>query len=471
VTKTMTWVGLEVHARSTHAAAIDVASGELLRARFEAGSERVVAWLQALPQPVHACYEAGPTGFALYRACAAAGLRTDVVAPSKTPRAPGDRINHDRKDAELLCRLLLAGQLRPVAVPAPAVEAARHLCRAREQVRQDLMRARHRVSKLLLLHGRVYPEPSTWTLRHRRWLSAQRFEEAASELAYLDALGAVDGLVARKAALDERLSRLALEPAWWPTVARLRSFRGIDTLSAFVLCLEVGDWSRFRRPAKLASWLGLVPALDQSGESSVQGRITKTGSSYARRLLVEAAWHYLREPRIGATLANRQAGQPAHVLQIAWRAQPPLPTPAPPPRPRQAAQRGHGRGRARARLLPLGRCPWRPRPSRAAPARAGAGPDAAGTRDGTTGSLLRPRPLLDSASPATQAGQWGSQSPHRQTDCSDVVAAPGARSSSSSPVTDWAMRPGPLTTRPPYQFLSVLSTRPERFGLLVSVAS
>jgi transposase len=304
VPTTMTFAGLDVHARSTYAAALEVASGELRRMRFGPGGGEVIAWLAALPQPLHACYEAGPTGFALYRAADQAGLRVDVVAPSKTPRAAGDRIKSDRKDAELLCRLLMAGQLKPITVPAPAFEAARHLARAREQVRVDLMRCRHRVSKLLLLHGRVYPERSTWTQAHRRWLSRQRFEQAATELAYLDCLAAVDGLAARRAALDERLSRLALEGEWWPTVARLRCFRGIDTLSALVLCLEVG-----------------VPSLAQSGESRLQGSITKTGSSYARRLLVEAAWHYLREPRIGVTLANRQQGQPAHVLQIAWRAQ------------------------------------------------------------------------------------------------------------------------------------------------------
>jgi transposase len=318
---TMTYVGLDVHARSTHAAAIDVATGELRRARFGGGSGEVIGWLQTLPQPLLGCYEAGPTGFALYRAAEAAGLPVEVIAPSKTPRAPGDRVKSDRKDAELLARLLLAGQLKVVTVPSPAVEAARHLCRAREQVRQDLMRCRHRVSKLLLLYGRVYPEASSWTQRHRQWLARQQFDEPATELAFLDTLAAVDGLVARKAALDERLSRLALEPEWGPTVARLRCFRGIDTLTALVLCLEIGDFARFESPRKLSSWLGLVPTLDQSGESRRQGSITKTGSSYARRLLVEAAWHYLRPPRIGVTVANRQQGQPAHVLQIAWRAQ------------------------------------------------------------------------------------------------------------------------------------------------------
>jgi transposase len=320
VTATMTWVGLDVHARSTHAAAIERDTGELTRARFGVGTEAVIAWLAQLPQPVHACYEAGPTGYALYRAAEAAGLRVDVVAPSKTPRAAADRIKTDRKDAELLVRLLLAGSLAAVTVPAAEFEAARDLTRAREQARADLARLRHRVSKLLLRYGRVY-DGGTWTQQHRRWLAAQRFEHAPTELAYLDALAAIDGLLSRRVALDERLSRLAREPQHWPTVARLRCFRGIDTLSALVLHLEIGDFARFQRPGQLAAWIGLVPSLHQSGESETRGAITKTGSGFARRILVEAAWHYLREPRIGANLRDRHAGQPDHILQIAWRAQ------------------------------------------------------------------------------------------------------------------------------------------------------
>ena len=278
----------------------------------------MVDWLRELPQPVHGCYEAGPTGYALYRAAEAAGVRVEVVAPSKTPRAAADRIKTDRKDAELLVRLLLAGSLSVVAVPSASFEAARDLARAREQVRADLARLRHRVSKLLLRYGRVYDGGGTWTQAHRAWLAAQRFDHVPTELAYLDALAAIDGLLARRAALDERLSLLAAEPEHWPTVARLRCFRGIETLSALVLQLEIGDFARFQRPGQLANWLGLVPSLHQSGETETRGSITKTGSGFARRILVEAAWHYLREPRIGATLANRQAD---HVLQIAWRAQ------------------------------------------------------------------------------------------------------------------------------------------------------
>jgi transposase len=318
----MTWVGLDVHARSTHGAAIDSMTGELTSLRFGPGIQGPIAWLSELPGPVRACYEAGPTGFGLYRAARAAGIAVQVIAPGKTPRGPSDRVKTDQKDAELLARLLLAGSLQRVVVPPPEVEAAREMTRAHDACRRDLMNARHRVSKMLLRHGRVYPKPTTWTAEHRRWLAAQHFEEPASDVVFADLLAAVDGISARKTAIAWQLSQLANDPAWWPTVARLRAFRGIDTLTALSVHLELGgDWQRFERASALSAWLGLTPSLSQSGESSKQGSITKTGSTLARRLLVESAWHYGRQPRLGATLANRQAGQPDHILAISNRAQ------------------------------------------------------------------------------------------------------------------------------------------------------
>jgi transposase len=319
---TMTCVGLDVHARSTHAAAIDVVSGELRRVRFGPGYEGVVSWLAELAAPVRAAYEAGPTGFGLARAASAVGVQMLVAAPSKTPRAKGDRVKSDRKDAELLARLLLAGQLKPVVIPPAWLEAIRHLARTREQVRRDLARSRHRVSKLLLVEGRVYPEKTTWNWRHHQWLASQRFAFEGTELAFVDLLASVDGLLARRQALDERLSRIATDERLWPTVSRLRTFRGVDTLTALTLHLELGgDWRRFSSPRQLSSWLGLTPSLDQSGESMTQGSITKTGSSIARRLLVESAWHYSRNPRIGQALLGRHDGQPDHILRTAWKAQ------------------------------------------------------------------------------------------------------------------------------------------------------
>jgi transposase len=322
MTGTMTWVGLDVHARSTHAAAIDSMTGELTRKRFGAGVTEPVAWLESLTGPVRACYEAGPTGFGLYRAAVASAINMQVVAPGKTPRGPSDRVKTDRRDAELLARCLLAGSLKPVTVPPAGVEAARELTRAHDACRRDLMNARHRVSKMLLRHGIVYPKDNTWGAEHRRWLSRQRFEQEMSAFVFADLFARVDGLTARKVMLADRISRLAVDPEFWPTVARLRAFKGVDTLTALSIHLELGaDWQRFEKPTRLGAWLGLTPSLTQSGESSRQGAITKTGSGLARRLLVKSAWHYNREPRIGATLHNRQQGQPEHVLQISNAAQ------------------------------------------------------------------------------------------------------------------------------------------------------
>ena len=296
MTTTMTSVGLDVHARSTEAAVLQLETGELVRRRFGPGVEPVVSWLRELPGPLHACYEVGPTGFGLYRdgERGRASVSTSSLL-EKTPRKSGERRKSDRSDAELLARLLPTGALTAITVPSARFEAARDLTRAREQLRGDLMRARHRVSKLLLRHGRVYPGSTTWTQEHRRWLAGQRFEQAESELAFLDYLAAVDGLVARKQALDERLSRLALEDGIWPTVARLRCFRGIDTLTALVLHLEVHDWQRFSLTGPASRLARSRPLARAVGGKLQQGGITKTGSRYARRLLVESDW----QPGVG----------------------------------------------------------------------------------------------------------------------------------------------------------------------------
>ena len=321
MTATMTWVGLDVHARSTHAAAIDRDSGELTRARFGVGADPVVEWLRGLPRPVHACCEAGLTGYALYRAAVAAGLHVDVVAPSKTPRAAADRIKTDRKEAELLVRLLLSGSLVSVAVPSAESEAARDLARVREQVRADLAPAappRLQAAAALRARGRGRRQLDAGTppLARRTALRAGR------DRARLPRRAGCDRRPARPPGRTRRATVAACDRAAALADRRQAALlpRHRDALRARARS-RGRDFARFQRPAQLAAWLGLVPSLHQSGESETRGSITKTGSGFARRILVEAAWHYLREPRIGATLRDRHAGQPDHILQIAWRAQ------------------------------------------------------------------------------------------------------------------------------------------------------
>jgi transposase len=305
------WVGLDVHARSVVAGVLDAVSGELRSASVPASSAEAVAWLLQLSQPVRVAYEAGPTGYGLARACAAAGIACTVAAPSKIPRAPGDRVKTDRRDAERLARLLRLGELVAVRVPEPHEEAARDLVRAREDARGDLMRARHRLSKLLLRHGLVY-DASAWTLAHDAWLRGQRFERRALALAFDESYGAVLQVKMRRDALDRAIVELAGEAPFSDVVGRLVCLRGVSTLTALALTVELGDWRRFR-PQSLGPFLGLTPSEDSSGERRRQGAITKTGNTHARRLLVEAAWHQRRPLRASAALERRRLGQPAAV--------------------------------------------------------------------------------------------------------------------------------------------------------------
>lgn len=306
-----TWVGLDVHARTVVAGVLDASSGEIRSQRLPSCSEETVEWLQNLPQPVRVAYEAGPTGYGLARACLAAGIACTVAAPSRIPRAPGDRVKTDRRDAERLARLLRLGELVGVRVPEPHEEAARDLVRAREDARGDLMRARHRLSKLLLRHGLVY-DGAAWTLAHDGWLRRQRFVGRPLALAFDECYGAIVQTKTRRDALDRAIAELAGEPPFAELVGRLVCLRGVSTLTALALTVELGDWSRFG-PRSLGPFLGLTPSEDSTGERRRQGGITKTGNTHARRLLVEAAWHQRRPLRASAALERRRHGQPAAV--------------------------------------------------------------------------------------------------------------------------------------------------------------
>jgi transposase len=315
------WAGLDVHARSVVAVTMDNRTGELRVRKLPAVTAKVVAFLAGLPGPTRAAYEAGPTGYGLARALHAAGVQCVVAAPGKIERAAQDRIKTDQRDAERVLRLLMIDALHAVRVPTCEEEALRDLVRAREDLRGDLMRARQRLSKLLLRHAIVYEDSaSTWTTRHRAWLRAQDLGGGA-QTALVDYIGAIDALELRRGELERAIAALLPVSPWAQIAARLRCLRGIDTLSAAGLGAEIGDFERFARPGQLMSYLGLVPSENTSGETRRQGAITKSGSPHARRLLVEAAWHYRKTPSRGTTLKRRQEGQPPAVIAISWQAQ------------------------------------------------------------------------------------------------------------------------------------------------------
>jgi len=300
-----TSVGLDVHARSVSAAAIDCHSGELIKARLSPAYKDVLGWVAKLPGPCAVVYEAGPTGFGLARALSAAGIRCEVAASSKLHRPPGDRVKTDARDALLLARLLRLDEIVSVRVPSAGQEAARDLVRAREASRSDLMRARHRLSKLLLRQGIVYTDGKAWTQLHERWLGRQRFELAGTQAAFDDAYETVVLADARRDRLDEKITAMAGDCEFTPLARRLACLRGISTLTSFALAVKIGDWNRFTG-SSIGAYLGLVPSEHSSGQSRAQGAITKTGNTHVRRLLVEAAWHH------------RTPYRPSPVLQRRW---------------------------------------------------------------------------------------------------------------------------------------------------------
>ena len=271
--------------------------------------------------PVRVCYEAGPSGYDLYRQLTTLGVACQVMAPALTPRKPGDRIKTDRRDAVKLVRLFRAGELTAITVPDEAGEAARDRLRCREDVQEDLLRWRHRLGKFLARHGRVYREGRNWTQRHWTWIRSQQFTLPTLQRTLGEYRCAVEQLLARVADLTREIAALAETAPYRERVGWLRCFRGIDTLAAMTLLAELGDVHRFPHPRELMAYLGLVPSEHSSGDRTQRGSITKGGNTHVRRILVEACWHYRHPPRLGATLARRSQGQPPAIRAQAWQAQ------------------------------------------------------------------------------------------------------------------------------------------------------
>ncbi|HJT91869.1 MAG TPA: IS110 family transposase [Mycobacterium sp.] len=308
-----TSIGLDVHARSVVAAAIDGVTGEVLQTRLTPSYEHIQSWIQLMPGPVAVAYEAGPTGFGLYRALTGAGVRCEVVAPSKLQKPSGDRVKTDARDALHLARLLRLDEVTSVSIPSVDQEACRDLVRAREDCRGDLMRARHRLSKLLLRHGIVYYGGRAWTGSHDQWLRTQaapQLRSPATRMAFDADYEHVLTMQARRARLDSAIEDIAADSEFTPVVRRVSCLRGVSTLTGFALAVEIGDWNRFTGNT-IGSFVGLVPSESSSGSSRSQGPITKTGNTHVRRLLVEAAWHHRPRYHVGAVMRSRWDRAPA----------------------------------------------------------------------------------------------------------------------------------------------------------------
>lgn len=324
---TVRWVGLDVHAE-TIAVAVAEATGEVRALGMIPNRPESIRKLMKKLGPgeqVRVCYEAGPTGYVIYWQLTGLGIHCDVVAPSLVPVKAGDRVKTDRRDAEKLARSYRAGDLTAVWVPDADHEALRDLVRAREAALKDQLRARHRLGKFLLRHGRRPAVRLTpWTQRHLTWVAeGVRFEAPAYEATRLDYLHEVEHAARRLERLERAIDNaiLGAPPRMRAVIDALQALRGIAKISAVTVVAEVGELSRFARAPQLMGYCGLGPREDSSGPRCRRGGITKTGNAHLRRIVIEAAWAYRHRPAVGGVLRKRQATLSPTVTDIAWQAQ------------------------------------------------------------------------------------------------------------------------------------------------------
>jgi transposase len=325
--KRVKFVGLDVHAETIAVAVAE--QGEEVRflgvlPNREESVRKLVRKLGPLEQ-LRFCYEAGPTGYALYWQLTALGAKCEVIAPTLVPVKAGERVKTDRRDALKLARSYRAGDLTPVWVPDAAHEALRDLVRAREAAKKDQLRARHRLSKFLLRHGRRPPTGvQLWTLKYMEWVKREvRFEQPAQEVTLLDYVHEVDHAAARIVRLDLAIEETvkSVPPNMRTVIEALQALRGIAQVSAVTIVSELGEISRFPGARQLMGYGGIVASEHSSGENTRRGGITKTGNAHLRRVVIEAAWSYRHRPGIGKALRKRQEIVSEEVREIAWKAQ------------------------------------------------------------------------------------------------------------------------------------------------------
>ena len=314
-----TFAGLDVHARSIKAVALDVVTGEVRSATFGYDACAVAEWIRSIDPAARCVYESGVTGFDLQKKLSSLGVDCVIGAVSKMIKPAADRRRkNDRNDAEFLARMLSVGNIVEVWVPDDECEAARDLARALDDAREDPRRQKQRLSKFLLRHGLVFDErtpsgqrKSNWTGAYWIWIKGISFREKADNDTLAFYVDAVRQAEEDKRRLEKLVADEASRPRWRKRVDSLRCLKGIDVMTAADIVFEAGEFARFRNARSFAAWLGLTPSEHSSGEKVAQGGITKAGNKHLRRVMVEAAWHYLNASPHSKGPAPGQAPDPA----------------------------------------------------------------------------------------------------------------------------------------------------------------
>jgi transposase len=329
--KYCTFIGLDVHSRSIVGAAFDPMTGEIQKKSFPYDCAQVASWISSYNKP-KAVYEAGCTGFHLARSLRDFGIECDVCAPSKLQRPSADaRKKNDLNDAEFLARALSMNNYSPVFVPSELIESARDLWRAQDDARKALVVSRLHLTSFLTRHGYTFAETNeagspigSWTRKHWEWIRNIQFDQIATQETLDYYISEVRHMESHKLTIEKRINRYAQLPEFKPQIDALRCLKGIETLSAFCLVAETAVFSRFSCASEFMAYVGLDSSEHSSGQHISRGSITKTGNTYMRRILIEAAWHYSRAskarkktnfPDVPASIENHAARATARLVE------------------------------------------------------------------------------------------------------------------------------------------------------------
>lgn len=322
--KRKAYVGMDVHKDSITIAVLYKGKSEKENLSTipneEADIKRFFGKLQKEVQSIESCYEAGVTGFPLYRFLTGMGIECKIVAPGKLPRKTSDRIKTDARDAVKLVRLLKNEEVESIRVPSKEEEALRDFIRGRDDLRLDLGRNKQRIMKFLLRKGYKYSGAKYWTGNHLKWLGNISFDDPLVQETYSNYLRQIHFQMANLKTIDKGIQDIAETDPYKERVSILRSFKGIDYLTAMFLISEIGDFRRFPTAGSFMSFLGLVPGEYSSGAKKKRTGITKSGSALLRRILVEASWHQRWPGSGGKRLLERREGQAPEVIAIAEKA-------------------------------------------------------------------------------------------------------------------------------------------------------
>jgi len=303
--KKIAYVGIDYHLNSLSIAVIIEGQKKLHETIRLANNDKVIGkYMKKLSEQfdIKACYEASSSGYSFQRKMAAWGYHCDVIAPSLVPKKPGNRRKNDFRDARDLAQNYAGGMLTMVRLPTEKEESLRSLIRCRLAFKESVKRVKHQINSLLESQAVRWSKKSKWTQQHRHWLSTlqmpnERFQQVLEEY-----MGHLQFLESRVEHLDTQIQHIAESAMYAASVKKLRTFKGISTLTAMVLIAEITDFRRFPNARSLMAFLGLIPSEHSSGDKYQGGAITKTGNKRCRKLLIEAVQHYSKTPRISTNM-------------------------------------------------------------------------------------------------------------------------------------------------------------------------